>query len=349
MYVLGEDKKTLNDVDVVTFSELKMTEKDLEEILVENIHLLDDDDNDEENSDSMVVVGRQVRNEGNGRSDLTAIDKNGNLVLIEIKRDVKDIKARSEAFTFQAIRYVASYSKINTIDELVDKIYVPYLEKNPPISIPVGQNLRDYATDKIHRFLNQHNINDLSGKQRIILVAGDFDEQTLSAAAWLCKNGINISCFRVTPNRWNDQILIDVKQLLPLKDYVLDIAEPGSSNNAIAKSPSKSIQRARLPKINALVREGILFVGDRFTAKDNPTEEVELQSNCKIKIVSTNLSSLKEGDITTLQQWLKVILDWDAVDTYNFTVVKNSKNSANNGKLIFDIRQQWLDSLEPKA
>ena len=66
MYVLGEDKKTLNDVDVVTFSELKMTEKDLEEILVENIHLLDDDDNDEENSDSMVVVGRQVRNEGNG-------------------------------------------------------------------------------------------------------------------------------------------------------------------------------------------------------------------------------------------------------------------------------------------
>ena len=40
-----------------------------------------------------------VGNKENGRSDLTAVDQNGNLVLIEIKRDVEDIKQRREAFS----------------------------------------------------------------------------------------------------------------------------------------------------------------------------------------------------------------------------------------------------------
>lgn len=65
----------------------------------------------------------------NGRSDLTAVDQNGNLVLIEIKRDVEDIKQRREAFEFQAIRYAASYAKIKTTDELVDIIFASYIEK----------------------------------------------------------------------------------------------------------------------------------------------------------------------------------------------------------------------------
>lgn len=33
--------------------------------------------------ESTLIVGRQVRNEKNGRSDLTAVDKNGNIVFIE--------------------------------------------------------------------------------------------------------------------------------------------------------------------------------------------------------------------------------------------------------------------------
>jgi hypothetical protein len=48
---------------------------------------------------------------------------------IEIKRDVEDIKQRREAFEFQAIRYAASYAKIKTTDELVDKIFTSYIEK----------------------------------------------------------------------------------------------------------------------------------------------------------------------------------------------------------------------------
>ena len=95
----------------VTFSELGMQESHIEEILRCCIDMLCDDE------ESMLIVGRQVKNEKLGRSDLTAVDNNGNIVLIEIKRDRNDIENRKEAFEFQAIRYAASYATIESVDD----------------------------------------------------------------------------------------------------------------------------------------------------------------------------------------------------------------------------------------
>jgi RecB family endonuclease NucS len=74
----------------VAFSELGMQENDIEEILRCSIDILCDEE------ESMLIVGRQVQNEKVARSDLTAVDNNGNIVLIEIKRDRKDIENRKE-------------------------------------------------------------------------------------------------------------------------------------------------------------------------------------------------------------------------------------------------------------
>ncbi len=100
------DGKKAEKLKPVTFSDLGMRENDIEEILRCNIDMLC---NEEE---SMLIIGQQVKNEKQGRSDLTAIDNSGSLVLIEIKRDCKDIVSRGEAFEFQAIRYAASYATI---------------------------------------------------------------------------------------------------------------------------------------------------------------------------------------------------------------------------------------------
>lgn len=54
------------------------------------------------------------------------MDNSGNIVLIEIKRDKKEIECRKESFEFQAIRYAASYATIDNVDELVKKVYAPY-------------------------------------------------------------------------------------------------------------------------------------------------------------------------------------------------------------------------------
>jgi len=68
-------------IESVTFSELNVIESDVEEILRNSIDMLCDEE------ESILIVGRQGKNEENGRSELTAIDSNGNIVLIGIKRD----------------------------------------------------------------------------------------------------------------------------------------------------------------------------------------------------------------------------------------------------------------------
>ena len=108
-------------IEAVTFTDLGMQENDIEEILRCNIDMICDEE------ESMLIVGRQVKNEKSARSDLTAIDNNGCIVIIEIKRDRRDIESRKESFEFQAIRYAASYATIESPDELVKKVYAPIL------------------------------------------------------------------------------------------------------------------------------------------------------------------------------------------------------------------------------
>jgi RecB family endonuclease NucS len=93
MYSIKKNK--VKHSESVSFSNLNMTENDIEEILRYNIDMLCDDE------ESMLLVGRQVKNQRNGQSDLTAVDNNGNIVLIEIKRDKKDIVKLKEAFEFK--------------------------------------------------------------------------------------------------------------------------------------------------------------------------------------------------------------------------------------------------------
>lgn len=113
-----------DEVEEVTFSDLDLGENDVEEFLRKNIEVVF------EESETLLIVGQQVINAARGRSDLVALDENGSVVLIEIKRDVADIRARREPFEFQAIRYAASLAKIADTDDLVDRIFVRYIENH---------------------------------------------------------------------------------------------------------------------------------------------------------------------------------------------------------------------------
>ncbi|MFF3023951.1 hypothetical protein ACFVRR_15050 [Gottfriedia sp. NPDC057948] len=122
--ISNREMKLQNDqFHSLTFKELGIQESDIEEFLSDNLQLLVDED------ESLLLIGQQIQNTHRGRSDLVAIDNQGNLVLIEIKRDLEDIINRKEPFEFQAIRYAANYAKIVDIDEVINKIYAPFLEK----------------------------------------------------------------------------------------------------------------------------------------------------------------------------------------------------------------------------
>src|SRR5438046_526606 len=87
-------------------ADVRITEPDLEEFIRKNVRLMFPSD------ETLLIVGQQVINKEGGRSDLVAVDGEGNTVLIELKRDPSDIVSRKEALEFQAIRYAANYALI---------------------------------------------------------------------------------------------------------------------------------------------------------------------------------------------------------------------------------------------
>ncbi|MCS7464511.1 hypothetical protein N0M98_30900 [Paenibacillus doosanensis] len=319
MYNIKNKKAT--KVDAVTFAELKMAESDMEELLRNSIEMLCDDE------ESMLIVGRQVKNESLGRSDLTAVDNNGNIVLIEIKRDRKDIENRKEAFEFQAIRYAASYATIADTDDLVKKVYAPYIEKHKG-EFELGE-LTSYELGlrKLNEFLKVNGAEaSFNKKQKIILVASGYDDQTLSAVAWLNSNGVDMSCYKLTPYTINHELLITAEKLLPLAnydDYYVNLIERTPSRIKL----TKDIKRRSLPKIDEMLQWGVVKEGDIIVAKGRD-DEATLLNNGNVRV---------DGKEKSLLAWLKEVFGWSNIATYDFSVLKES------GKTLYQIREEYMN------
>lgn len=313
---------TTEKLEPVTFTDLNMLESDIEELLRNNIEMLCDDE------ESLLVVGRQVKNEKNGRSDLTAVDNNGKVVLIEIKRDRKDIGSRKEAFEFQAIRYAASYATITKVEELVTNVYAPYIEKYRE-EFELG-DLTSYELGlrKLSEFLKANGAeNDFNEKQKIILVASDFDEQTISAVAWLNSNNVDISCYKLVPYIINSEVYLDIEKVLPVSeynDYYVNLMDRSKTSKVSYKN---SIIRKSLPKINALIEWGAVKPGDIIVAKGK-SDEATLLENGNVSVFGKEIS---------LQVWLKNLYGWSSIQTYAFAIQKVS------GKTLSQIREEYME------
>jgi hypothetical protein len=104
------------------FKDLGLTEAHIEDFIRDNMGELF---KDAEESDVLLIVGQQVRNQEQARFDLVAIDSSGNLVIIEVKRDKSDCAARKEPVELQAVRYAASLAMLKTPGQLVQKLFAP--------------------------------------------------------------------------------------------------------------------------------------------------------------------------------------------------------------------------------
>ena len=322
MYLLNNDNP--DQIEETTFAELGKKESFIEEILRKNVDMVCDDE------ESMLIVGQQVKNEKNGRSDLTAIDNEGNLVLIEIKRDKKDIEQRKEAFEFQAIRYAASCATIRSTDELIQNVFAPYVEKHKDEFQTDGAlTTTEIAQRVLSDFINSNEIKAFNEHQRIVLVASEFDEQTLSAVAWLNSNQVDISCYQVKPYKLGTQILLDMKKVLPVpefNDFYVNIA----GQKVLTRDKKKDITRRSLPKIDTMMSWGIVKPGAVLIAKGRMDEAI-LQESGQVMVSST-------GSVQSLQQWLKSVFGWSSVETYTFAIDKES------GKSLSDLRAEYMEN-----
>jgi hypothetical protein len=194
-------------VDQQSFASLGVKERqDLQRILRANIGVV--------SPDTYVLAEEYGEWEDSKRSiDLLGLDKNADLVVIELKR-TED----GGHMELQAIRYAAMVSKM-TYAQAVDA-HTRYLKK-------IGQS-SEAAEEAILKFLgwDEPQQKPFAKNVRIVLVSANFSKEITTSVIWLNERDVDVRCVRLRPYRLGDKTLLDIQQALPLPeaaDYQVQI------------------------------------------------------------------------------------------------------------------------------
>ncbi len=209
MYSINREDNRVDPIEEVSFKSIGFKERgNLQEWIVKSPELLD--------KRGLLIIQKEFSgfDDTNERIDLLAIDKDGNLVVIENKLDDtgKDV-------TWQALKYASYCSGLNA--DGIKNVFSDYLKK---------YNIEGRAEEKLEEFLGIDFQEKLKAgtKQRIILVAGEFRKEVTSTVMWLLNFGLKIQCVKVTPYKFGEKLLLDCDQILPppeAEDYIIKVAD----------------------------------------------------------------------------------------------------------------------------
>lgn len=218
MFKVNQQANRITPVKVKQFGELGFTErKHLQEWLAHQPDAL---------GEELLVIQKEFDgfDETRERLDLLALDKDGNLVIIENKLDDS-----GRDVVWQALKY-ASYCASLTKAQIID-IFQQYLLRYPPVSDGQGEGSAQLdAVSRICEFLNAPDLDEVKlnqgNSQRLMLVAANFRKEVTSTVLWLLAQGLSIQCFKVTPYSLGEEVLINIDQVIPTpeaKDFVISI------------------------------------------------------------------------------------------------------------------------------
>jgi hypothetical protein len=215
MYLIDKKENRITKIEEKSFSELGFSErKHLQAWLAKNPKSLCSD----EQNDDIIIIQEEFDgfNDTKERLDLLGIDKQGNLVIIENKLD-----DTGRDVTWQVLKYASYCSTLSK--EQIKRIYQEYLDK---------QGNGEIAEEILKDFFGKADFEEIplniGQTQRIVMVAANFRKEVTSLVLWLLNFKLKIQCFKVTPFKLNEQLLLNIEQIIPLKEaenYVISMAE----------------------------------------------------------------------------------------------------------------------------
>jgi hypothetical protein len=142
--------------------------------------------------------------ESQRRIDLLAVDKEANVVVIELKRT-----DTGEFMELQALRYAAMVSTLTFAR--ASEIYQKYLD-----SVGGETNAETALLDFLGWEEPQED--DFASDVRIVLVSANFSKELTTSVMWLNERNLDIRCIRLIPYRYQDKVLVDAQQIIPLPE-----------------------------------------------------------------------------------------------------------------------------------
>jgi hypothetical protein len=126
----------------------------------------------------LLLISNQVKTRSKKRADILAIDRGGNGVIVELKRNEGTLGIET-----QALQYLADFSNYKGL------AFIKNFSRN-------STNLED----KVLSFMGgSARIEDINKNSRIILVARSFDPTIYSMGEWLSEKGVSFRCIEYSP------------------------------------------------------------------------------------------------------------------------------------------------------
>ena len=197
LFRVHRENRASESVREVEFAQLGLRERqDIQEWVAANPTILGGD---------LLIIGKEFSDfdRTSERLDLLAVDRDGKLVIIELKRDDSGADVH-----WQAIKY-ASYLARATAADITN-----LLSRHEGISA-------EEAESKLQQHLGADDLNALNHDQRIILASHRFAPEVTNAVLWLNEKapGENlITCFKLTPYQDGDTLYLQSSRFIPMPD-----------------------------------------------------------------------------------------------------------------------------------
>ena len=192
------DSKRFAAIPETTFAREGVLERgDLQRLLRDQIGVLEE---------GLMVLAEEFGNweESRRRIDLLCLDRQANLVVVELKR-TED----GGTSDLQGIRYAAMVSQMK-FDQAV-KQHASWREE---------RGLEGDAREALLDFLGwtEPREDSFGGTVRILLASSDFSRELTTTVLWLREQEIDVRCIRIKPYRFDGKVLVDVETIIPLKE-----------------------------------------------------------------------------------------------------------------------------------
>lgn len=210
MLRIGDDQE-LKSLTHTTLSEHGFKEEDLRNWILDTPESILGED--------ILIIGREVQVKNIGDAiDLLGIDRDGNVVVIELKQG-----SLSGNVDFQSLKYSA-YTSYWDWGQLADQ-FDKFCESQ------WGKHLYDENVEfnqKIESFCNDGY--ELNGDQRILLIGESIRERLDLVVRWLSERDIGISVLEVQLLEENDQLYVDTEQVLPVPQRSVSGVDPNTDS-----------------------------------------------------------------------------------------------------------------------
>jgi hypothetical protein len=264
IYKLEGDK--IKELTKTTFSNEKISEtRDLQKFIINSIETIEKD---------LLVISSEFGDweDSRRRIDILCIDKDANLVVLELKR-TED----GGHMELQSIRYAAMVANM-TFDKAV-KAYSKYLKSK----VYSEQD----AEEEILKFLDweEANEDEFANDVRIILVSADFSIEITTSVLWLIERDIDIKCIRIRPQKDGQSLYLDIQQIIPLPetaDYQVKLREKAAEKRQARRESKRDYSKFDLV-LNGEIGENLnkrqtMIKVIKYCIKSNisPNELIEL-------------------------------------------------------------------------